>query len=50
MGQPAIVVTWELLLELKRRAAEVNSVYALARRVWNQQRREARAKKQKEAT
>lgn len=48
MEQPSIVVTQELLRELKKRAAEANSVYALARRAWNQQRREARTEKQKE--
>ncbi len=36
----AIEVTPELLAELKRRAAEANSLYHLARRVWKQQRRE----------
>ena len=36
----AIVVTPALLAELKLRAAEANSLYHLARRVWKQQRRE----------
>ena len=42
-------ITSELLLELKKRAAEANSLYDLARRAYKQQqRRKARAERQKE--
>ena len=46
----AIVVTRELLRELKKRAAESNSLYHLARRTRKQQRHEAHIKAQKEKT
>jgi len=48
MSDPGPTVTLDLLRELKKRAAEANSVYAMARQVYKQQRREER-KRLKEA-
>lgn len=46
MTADAIFVTKELLKELKQRASEANSTYALARQVYKLQQRQARASAQ----